>query len=85
MRNWIEKLAKLIETEGVCVSEATYKVPHYEIWITHEAKLVAIKNTLTEECYSFKLYEEEQDLFKKVAKRCKEKTADSLIEQINNL
>lgn len=85
MRNWVEKLAKLIEREGVCISEMSYKILHYEIYITWNAKLVDIKNTLTEEYGIFKLYEEEQDLLKKVTKRCKERTADFLIEQINNL
>jgi hypothetical protein len=85
MRQWIEKLAKLIEKEGVRISCGPYKVLNYEIGYTFDMTRLVISNYITGETASIKLYEEEKDILKKAFNRCEERTTDSIIEQINNL
>lgn len=86
MRNFIEKLAKLVETEGVWTGGTIYKVFYYEIWyIIGCLSEVTIENNITQEKAHIKLYEEEQDILKKAFNRCEERTTDSIIEQLNKL
>lgn len=87
MRNFIEKLAKLIETEGKKIGGFSYKVLDYEIWFVpgERESYVSITNETTKEHTDVKLYEEEKDVIKKALERCKEKTTNSIIDQLNNL
>lgn len=86
MRSFIEKLAKLVESEGIWTGGTVYKVFDYEIWyIIGCLSEVTIKNAITQEKAHIKLYEEEQDVLKKAFDRCEERTTDSIIEQLNNL
>lgn len=88
MRSWVEKLAKLIETEGKQIGRCLYKIQCYEIYIIQELmsnSFLTIKNDITQEKASIKLYEEETDMFQKAFIKCEEKTTDSIIEQLNNL
>lgn len=86
MRSFIEKLAKLVEIEGVWTGGTVYKVFDYEIWyIIGYLSEVTIKNNITQEKAHIKLYEEEQDILRKAFERCEERTTDSIIEQINKL
>lgn len=86
MRSFIEKLAKLVETEGVWTGGTVYKVLYYEIWyIIGYLSEVTIKNNITQEKAHIKLYEEERDILRKAFERCEERTTDSIIEQLNNL
>lgn len=87
MRNWVEKIARLIETEGKKIGGFSYKVLDYEIWFVpgERESYVSITNETTKEHADVKLYEEEQDILKKAFDRCEERTTDSIIEQINNL
>lgn len=88
MRSFIEKLAKLVETEGKQIGRCLYKIQCYEIYIIQEFmsnSFLTIKNDITEEKASIKLYEDETDILQKAFNKCEEKTSDSIIEQINNL
>lgn len=85
MRPWIEKLAKTIEIEGVRTDCGPYKVHNYEIGHTFEISHLVISNSITKEHARIKLYEDEKDVLEKAFDRCKERTTDSIIEQINNL
>lgn len=87
MRSFIEKLAKLIETEGICISGTAYKILDFEICFIpgNDTTFLIIKNKMTNECAHLKLYDEEKDIISKAIDRCEEKTIDSIIEQLNNL
>lgn len=88
MRSWVEKLAKLIESEGKQIGDYLYKIQCYEIYIIQDIisnSFLTIKNDITREKARIKLYEEETDVLKKAFDKCEEKTLDSIIEQINNL
>lgn len=88
MRSFIEKLAKLVESEGIWTGGYLYKIQCYEIYVIQDImsnSFLTIKNDITQEKANIKLYEEEQDILKKAFNRCEEKTTDSIIEQINNL
>lgn len=87
MRSFIEKLAKLIKTEGKQIGRCLYQIQCYEIYAIpgDVISYLTIINEISKETTTIKLYEEESDLIKKALERCKEKTIDSIIEQINNL
>lgn len=88
MRSWVEKLARLIETEGTQIGRCLYKIQCYEIYVIQDImsnSFLTIKNDTTQEKASIKLYEEERDILQKAFIKCEEKTTDSIIEQINNL
>jgi CO dehydrogenase/acetyl-CoA synthase gamma subunit (corrinoid Fe-S protein) len=87
MRSFIEKLAKLVETEGKQIGRCLYKIQCYEIYAIpgDDMSYLNIINEISKETTTIKLYEEESDLLKKALERCKEKTTDSIIKQINNL
>ena len=85
MRSFIEKLAKLVESEGIWTGGYLYKIQCYVIQDIMSNSFLTIKNDITQEKASIKLYEEEQDILKKAFNRCEEKTTDSIIEQLNNL
>lgn len=87
MRNWIEKIAKLIESEGKRIGGFSYEVLDYEIYFMPggSASYISIENKITKDHTDVKLYEEEIDLIKKALDKCKEKTTNSIIEQLNNL
>jgi hypothetical protein len=87
MRNWVEKIARLIETEGKKIGRFSCKVLDYEIWFAsgERESYVSITNETTKEHADVKLYEEEKDVIKKALDRCKEKTTNSIIDQLNNL
>lgn len=87
MRSWVEKIARLIETEGKKIGGFSCKVLDYEIWFVpgERESYVSITNETTKEHTDVKLYEEEKDVIKKALDRCKEKTTNSIIDQLNNL
>lgn len=87
MRSWVEKIARLIETKGKKIGGFSYKVLDYEIWFVpgERESYVSITNETTKEHTDVKLYEEEKDVIKKALERCKEKTINSIIKQLNNL
>ncbi len=87
MRSWVEKLVKLIEIEGKTIGGFTCKVLNYEIFFIPEndTAFLTITNEITKECTHIKLYEEEKDIINKAFGQCKEKSINSIIEQITNL
>lgn len=85
MRNWVEKLAKLIETEGMRIECGPFKVFNFSIGYACDMSALIVANDITQERARIKLYEEEQDILKKAFDRCEERTTDSIIEQLNNL
>lgn len=87
MRSWVEKLAKLIEVEGKQIGVFDCKILNYEIYFIpgNNTSYLIVTNTVSKEKPTIKLYEEEIDLIKKAFDRCKEKTTNYIIEQLNNL
>ena len=85
MRSFIEKLAKLIETEGVRTEGGPFKVFNFSIGYACDMSALIVANNMTQERARIKLYEEERDILRKAFDRCEEKTTDSIIEQLNNL
>lgn len=85
MRSWVEKLAKLVKTEGVRIEDGPFKVFNFSIGHACDMSFLIIVNDITRERAYIKIYEEEKDVLKKAFDKCEEKTLDSIIEQINNL
>lgn len=92
MRQWVEKLAKHLENEGVWVEKRSFfgdnsliETTKYRVSIWARYNELEIKKLNSEEHTKIKIYEDESDLLAKIRNKIIENTKDNFINELNNL
>ena len=93
MRNWIEKLAKGLEQEGVYIKTQDswvggciqFRVYNLRIYKGYGGYSLEIRNIISCKYAVIKIYENEYDLLHQACSIAERNTEDNIIEEINNL
>lgn len=82
MTNWVEKLAKVIEKDGISY-HGIIKINHLHIYLNEHD--VDISHENGDAGHSFHITMQEYQLLKDAISKCEQQTAEYLIDQIMKL